>query len=58
MGEVSELILDGVLCELCGVYIELECGYPRKCVTCTAQIPRKKRHRRKRPGGGVQHDKN
>ena len=57
MGELSEMILDGVLCELCGVYVGVECGYPRKCVTCTAQN-QKKRRKRKRPGGGKQHDKN
>lgn len=35
MGETTELILDGILCELCGVFISEEgCGYPRSCEDC------------------------
>ena len=35
MGEAAEDILEGMVCEECGVYIEGEApGYPRKCEGC------------------------
>lgn len=36
MGEVTEMILNGLLCDVCGVYMEdlEESGYPRTCVDC------------------------
>lgn len=36
MGDIAEMILDGILCEVCGTYIEdlEESGYPRKCEDC------------------------
>ena len=40
MGDVADMILEGILCEYCGVYIEDgECeleadGYPRLCSNC------------------------
>jgi Zn finger protein HypA/HybF involved in hydrogenase expression len=35
MGEVAEMMLDGTLCEGCGVYMDDEAGgYPRKCSDC------------------------
>ena len=35
MGEITEMILAGVLCEQCGVYIdEKASGYPRSCEDC------------------------
>jgi hypothetical protein len=36
MGEISQMILKGILCEVCGAYIEdwEEPGYPRKCEDC------------------------
>ena len=39
MGEISEMILDGILCEGCGVYIGHECGYPRRCPGCKPNAP-------------------
>ena len=35
MGEISEMVIEGILCELCGVYIGDATGYPRKCASCT-----------------------
>jgi hypothetical protein len=37
MGEITEMILEGILCEGCGVYIEdgEAHGYPRRCENCT-----------------------
>jgi hypothetical protein len=35
MGEIAEMILDGVLCKVCGTYIDgHETGYPRSCEDC------------------------
>lgn len=36
MGEISEMILDGTLCQICGVFLEDEedAGYPRTCEGC------------------------
>lgn len=42
MGEITEMILDGILCELCGVYIGNACGYTRKCVNCTKTSQKKR----------------
>ena len=40
MGEVTEMILEGILCELCGVYIDDDPpGVPRKCKNCAEGIP-------------------
>jgi hypothetical protein len=45
MGEIADLILDGILCEQCGTIIELDrltkkvvgVGYPRKCEDCSEE---------------------
>ena len=34
MGEISEIMLDGTLCQECGQYIGPSDGYPRKCEMC------------------------
>ena len=34
MGDAAEMILDGIVCEVCGEYIGEPCGYPRKCAGC------------------------
>ena len=35
MGEIAEMILDGILCERCGSFIDGdEVGYPRLCDEC------------------------
>ncbi|WP_454734268.1 hypothetical protein [Cupriavidus pauculus] len=47
MGEIAEMMLDGTLCEGCGMYIDGDAdGYPRRCEDCqpssdTAQSSRK-----------------
>jgi len=38
MSECVEMILEGITCELCGVYIGEECGYPRKCIECLKEL--------------------
>lgn len=34
MGDVADFMLDGVLCEWCGSYIEGSGGYPQLCADC------------------------
>jgi len=35
MGEAAEMVLEGLLCEGCGSYIDGEAqGYPRSCDDC------------------------
>lgn len=35
MGEITEMILEGILCEVCGVWIESKPeGFPRSCSDC------------------------
>lgn len=36
MGEVAEMILNGLLCQICGSYMDdyEEPGYPRTCDDC------------------------
>lgn len=40
MGDYAELVIEGILCELCGGVVEIEdgvlvaSGYPRKCTGC------------------------
>jgi hypothetical protein len=34
MGDVADAMLDGDLCEQCGVYMEGGAGYPQTCSAC------------------------
>jgi len=34
MGDISEMILDGELCQVCGCYIGPGDGYPAHCPAC------------------------
>ena len=35
MADVSEMMLEGILCQSCGVFINEEaCGYPVTCEDC------------------------
>jgi hypothetical protein len=39
MGDIAEMILEGLLCQVCGAYIEegeAE-GYPRSCSDCETE---------------------
>lgn len=38
MGEVAEAMLDGTLCEGCGVYLGPSRGYPVRCKTCRFEL--------------------
>ncbi len=37
MGEIADMMLDGTLCEGCGVYMGDDCGYSRRCAGCRKQ---------------------
>ena len=42
MGDVTDAILEGALCEQCGVYIDSPAGgFPRKCDDCKPKRRRK-----------------
>lgn len=34
MGEIAEMILEGVFCQVCGEFIGEPVGYPRNCEFC------------------------
>lgn len=35
MGDAAEMVLEGIVCEECGIYIdEEEFGHPQKCEDC------------------------
>ena len=35
MGEIAEMVLDGILCESCGAMVDgYAAGYPRMCANC------------------------
>lgn len=34
MGEISDMILEGILCQECGGFVGEACGYPRTCDDC------------------------
>ncbi len=46
MGEITEMVLDGILCELCGVFIGDAVGHPRKCITCRRQTQGERRKKK------------
>jgi len=46
MGEIAEMMLDGTLCEECGLYIGLGQGIPRKCHNCKPRKRKKKKNRK------------
>ncbi len=48
MGEIAEMMLDGTLCQVCGVFLGEDCGFPVTCRDC--QGPKKSRAMRE--GGG------
>lgn len=36
MGEIAEMMLEGILCQYCGVYLNVDegCGFPMSCEDC------------------------
>lgn len=37
MGDIAEMMLEGTLCEGCGVYMGEGDGYPVRCEDCTTE---------------------
>ena len=51
MGEISEMIQEGILCSECGGYVDdNESGHPRKCNLCQ---PKKKKKKKKKKSKGA-----
>ena len=50
MGEIADMMLEGVLCELCGEYIDddMEAGFPRLCAGCKLSEEKEDRKRKKK----------
>ncbi len=39
MGEIADAMLEGLLCSVCGVYLDgEEPGYPRTCIGCGGTV--------------------
>jgi hypothetical protein len=38
MGEIAEMMLEGILCEGCGEFMGGSSGYPRRCRGCGPEI--------------------
>lgn len=34
MGEMAELVIEGVVCEGCGVFLGEPVGFPQRCAAC------------------------
>lgn len=47
MGEIAEMMLDGTLCQTCGVYVGSDSGVPTYCEDCTPKKKRKKKKQKK-----------
>ncbi len=37
MGDIADMMIEGALCEGCGVWMGGESGYPRRCFDCTQE---------------------
>lgn len=44
MGEIAEMMLDGTMCQMCGVMLvgpgDISAGYPQTCAGCSGSSPR------------------
>ncbi len=43
MGEISDMIIEGELCNVCGGYIGDSCGFPRSCSDCKKESKKNKK---------------
>jgi hypothetical protein len=51
MGEIAEMMLDGTLCESCGVYLQGHArGFPRRCFDCKRDAQQLREHPPVMPG--------
>ena len=42
MGEIAEMMLDGMLCQCCGDFLGTDNGYPTYCADCAPEEEKKK----------------
>ena len=49
MGEIAEMMLDGTLCECCGVYLGDADGFPCRCASCGDLTEQPERSKRNKP---------
>ena len=38
MGDIADAMLDGDLCQVCGVYMENGSGFPQTCASCQREM--------------------
>lgn len=43
MGDIADMMLDGTLCEGCGMYIGSDNGFPTYCYDCKPEKKKKKK---------------
>lgn len=53
MGEIADAMLEGALCEECGVYMGDACGYRRTCSDCRRPARARKPSRHYNPAKNV-----
>lgn len=58
MGEIAEAMLEGELCETCGVYMGDGVGYPRQCSSCKRESKPKKYKNKNQSYGNNRDNKN
>ena len=51
MGEIADMMLEGILCQQCGVYMEGDAGFPRTCASCRRQNRIEDHNEKLAPGG-------
>lgn len=42
MGEIADMMLEGILCEMCGVYLGRGDGFPKLCRDCVEELKKKR----------------
>jgi len=47
MGDIADMMIEGILCECCGEYIGNSVGYPRKCSYCMGESYEKNKKKHK-----------
>lgn len=45
MGDIADAVLDGTLCQCCGVYMGDAVGYPRSCRSCSGHSSQVKKNK-------------
>ena len=52
MGEIADMMMDGSMCNGCGVFLKDANGYPQWCKDCGGDsngFPKKKKRKKKKP---------